>query len=295
MSYQTRNILILSVIAVLITCIGGYFVFFVNPSKIDKSSKTLMDLRSRISALEGTENEFVQVKEGIEEREARFASMDKTIVQHVPTAKTYEYLTQILQQTGFFKFSVRYKNSKEAGTYGYNTFQINGEGSFDNIYELISYLERGPQLYKVRNVKLTGMERAGNGKASKLLIPFQMEIWAYYANISDIPINNRRLKDVEISGLRNPFKPLVSRKIPANVSGLLDVQRGELKALVADKALIAGPSGKMHELREGDRVYLGYLTRIDFQRNFAEFTLNKGGIVEKFVLRLKFDRNRVEF
>ena len=55
-----------------------------------------------------------------------------------------------------------------------------------------------------------------------------------------------------------------------------------------NKALIADNSGKIHELAEGDRVYLGYLNKINVEKNEVGFVLNKGGIVERFTLKIRF-------
>jgi hypothetical protein len=37
---------------------------------------------------------------------------------------------------------------------------------------------------------------------------------------------------------------------------------------------------------EGEQVYLGYLTKIDYQNSRVSFILNKGGIIEKMDLEL---------
>jgi hypothetical protein len=37
---------------------------------------------------------------------------------------------------------------------------------------------------------------------------------------------------------------------------------------------------------EGEQVYLGYLTKIDYDNNSVSFILNKGGIIEKVTLEL---------
>ena len=69
---------------------------------------------------------------------------------------------------------------------------------------------------------------------------------------------------------------------------LPEVERADLKAIVNDKVLIADVEGNIHELKEGDKVYLGYLKRIKPDDNEAHFILNKGGIVEKFSLHIRF-------
>jgi hypothetical protein len=40
-------------------------------------------------------------------------------------------------------------------------------------------------------------------------------------------------------------------------------------------------------LAEGDEVYLGYLTKINYDKYSCEFLLNKGGILEKITLVLE--------
>ena len=174
--------------------------------------------------------------------------------------------------------------------YGYNIYNIKGEASFNKIYKLIWYLERGPFLYRITKLRLKGVEsKDRDNKRVKLIIPFEMEIRGYYANIPNLPTSQRTIEDVTIQQVRNPFLPFILKNIPPNRDGLLEVERGELKAIVADRALIADQNGKIYSLSVGDKVYLGYLTRIDPVNNQVEFTLNKGGLVEKVVLKIKFE------
>jgi hypothetical protein len=41
-------------------------------------------------------------------------------------------------------------------------------------------------------------------------------------------------------------------------------------------------------LQEGDEVYLGYVTKIDPEGGRIECTLNKGGIIEKVELKIRY-------
>ena len=86
------------------------------------------------------------------------------------------------------------------------------------------------------------------------------------------------------------FKPLISSEPPANLRGLVDVERSDLRAVMTDKIFIVDENGKAHMLSVGDEVYLGYLTRIDQDKNEAEFTLNKGGIIDRVVLKTRFGK-----
>jgi hypothetical protein len=71
---------------------------------------------------------------------------------------------------------------------------------------------------------------------------------------------------------------------------LPDIQAGQLLALIPDGAFIADASGDTYLLWEGDKVYLGYLTEIDFESNEVHFILNKGGIIEKVKLALEKEK-----
>ncbi|MDP3831240.1 MAG: hypothetical protein Q8Q47_08215, partial [Ignavibacteriaceae bacterium] len=75
--------------------------------------------------------------------------------------------------------------------------------------------------------------------------------------------------------------------IPPNFDGLLDVQGARLLALVPEGAFVSDMKGNSYLLIEGDQVYLGYLTKIDYKNNSVKFILNKGGIVENVSLELE--------
>jgi len=82
------------------------------------------------------------------------------------------------------------------------------------------------------------------------------------------------------------FYPLIRTEIPPNIRSLLDVQGAKLLALVPDGAFLADVRGNSFLLIEGDEVYLGYLTTIDYKWKKVTFVLNKGGVVETVVLSL---------
>ena len=126
----------------------------------------------------------------------------------------------------------------------------------------------------------------------ELILPFDMEIKAYFATVEDLQNDAKKLSDVKVATAQDPFYPSILRNLPLNTDALLEVEQASLKAIIPGKALIADNGGEIHVLREGDRVYLGYLTRIDTENNLVEFTLNKGGIIEKIVLNLGFDANK---
>jgi hypothetical protein len=67
----------------------------------------------------------------------------------------------------------------------------------------------------------------------------------------------------------------------------LDVQGAKLLALIPEGAFLSDSKGNTYLLWEGQQVYLGYLTKIDYDHNTVSFILNKGGIIEKTDLTLE--------
>jgi len=80
---------------------------------------------------------------------------------------------------------------------------------------------------------------------------------------------------------------LIRNEIPPNVDELLDVQGAKLLALIPEGAFVADTKGNTYLVWEGEQVYLGYLTKIDYDNNSVSFILNKGGIIEKVTLELE--------
>jgi hypothetical protein len=90
----------------------------------------------------------------------------------------------------------------------------------------------------------------------------------------------------------NPFLPLITQHLPENRSGFFEVEGARIKALTHDMAYLVDRQGRLHILREGDRVFMGWLTQIDIRRNRVWFVLNKGGIEERVALKAEFDTER---
>ncbi len=289
MPYKTRNTLILLAFLVIISVIGAYFIIYRYPKKINEAKAEIRRIEQQINALGDLQIELYNLQKQIKEEQEKLTQLDKQIVPDVTPAMTYSYLNSILNYAGFVKFDMLYMGSKKAQKYAYNIYDIKGEASFDNIYKFIWYIERGPQIYRISRLNLRGVEtRDEQTRRFQIVVPFQMEVHALYADVKDLPPIKRTLADVKVEEVENPFVPYIYRELPPNIRGLLEVERADLKAVIPGRAFVADHTGKIHVLKEGDEVYLGYVTKIDIEKNQVEFTLNKAGIVEKFVLKLRF-------
>ena len=289
MSYKMRNILILSTFIVVILIVGGFFILYSYPKKIANLKTELGGVERQIAELDGIEIQFIKLQELISAEEMKLANLDKQIVSDVKSSRTYAYLNSIIEHTGELKFDIVYSERVMSGNYGFNVYSIKGEGSFENIYKFIWYIERGPQIYKLKNLSLRGVESSQRRSGrSNLIITFDMELCALFADVHDLPLIKRDLASVVVEEFKDPFNPRVKRKLPLNKGNLIEVERSELKAVIPGKAFIADHRGKVRVVQVGDKVYLGYATKINVEKNQVEFSLNKNGKVQKFVLRLRF-------
>ena len=71
---------------------------------------------------------------------------------------------------------------------------------------------------------------------------------------------------------------------------MLDVQGAKLLAIIPEGAFLSSSNGTTFLLWEGEQVYLGYLTKIDYDNNKVNFIINKGGIIENISLSLEKEK-----
>ena len=174
------------------------------------------------------------------------------------------------------------------GDFGYGIFSIRGKGSFQTVFQFIHYLENGPQLYQVDKISLHSLEiKDEKSGLPKLVLPFNMEIHAYFTDLEGLPEIKHTLADVRPGKAANPFLPGILKTLPANVNNLIEVENAEVVGIFTNRAMIRY-NGETHILKRGEKVYLGYLSKIDPDNNVVVFKLNKGGIVERVTLKLEF-------
>lgn len=295
MSYQRRNFFVLLALVLIVSLVSAYFLLFHYPRKVRQVEKKIKQTKKEIAALDGIEKQYEMVVQLIAQKEKKIAQNDKQISVEVTPAQSYDYLNRIIQYSGIVDFDLYFAGKQKTKAYGYNIYQIKGESYFSNLFRFIWYIERGPQIYKIKKLVMRGVENIDPEEGYfQLLIPFEMELWALYADLPDLPKVKRSLGDVRVVKAHNMFYPYLRSNLPPNVDGLVEAERAELRAIVSGKALIADHNGNVHMLKEGDRVYLGYVSKIDPAANEVEFTLNKGGIVERFVLKMQFGNQKRE-
>ena len=150
-------------------------------------------------------------------------------------------------------------------------------------------LENDRRLYKINAIALRGLEIAGTDKEEgRVVVTFDMTVHAYFSSISELSssLGERSISPNPLSV--DPFMPVISAGLPPNLHGLVEVERSDLKAVIPGKAFVLDQDNTIRTMQEGDEVYLGYVTKVDPEGGRLECTLNKGGIIEKVALNIRY-------
>ncbi|HQV30769.1 MAG TPA: hypothetical protein PKV71_02790 [Calditrichia bacterium] len=284
MSYQKRNLITLASVLLFLALIFGYFILISYPEENRKAQDRLGRVNQRIGSLSGIESDYHAFDALLQDQKKRLSQLDRILVNQISSASTYKYLNDILNRIGFLEFNLQFVKEHNNDTYGYHQYRLKGEGSYKRVFDFITMIERGPLLNKITRLNMRGVESGSN-----VVVPFEMELRAYFGKFDELPLPDRSLADVQMVQASDPFNPIIKRRLPRNSTGLLEVERASLMAIVPGKALIADYKGKIYELSKGSQVYLGYLTTINQAANEVVFTLNKGGAVTNYVMKLNFD------
>ncbi|MBZ0263937.1 hypothetical protein K8I28_04645 [bacterium] len=289
MSFKMRNTLILLLQVLVVSGIAVYLIFFHYTGRIEAMERHSDTLDSLLVTIPDRENYLRGLQDFIEQKRLRLENFDREVHSSMTLADAFEYLDEVQNEFGSLKFNLESVKEVRNDGYGYQSFKLAGIGTYRAIMGVIFVLERGPKIFFIDKLTLHGMEtQPGDEYEQSVMVPFELTIRAMFADLEVIPSVNRSVSSVDVPTSPNIFYPIIKRSIPLNKEGLIDVEQAQLRALLADKAIVVDQKGKVHSLKEGDRVYLGYLTSINKQKNNIEFTLNKGGIVERFTLNLSF-------
>lgn len=285
MDRKIINTIILIVVLVLLSVTGGGYSFWFLQKEIDKQNV-------KIKKLEETSYDTEKLMDQLQQLKDQAAELDSILALrkfNIPIG---------LKQSGFYNFinkvsfsfapqsyvNIEYESENFGEHFNYYQYKLSGQAYFNDLYKLVYAVEQSKELKKIENAEIDNFVKVDDDGIPYYLVNFSMNAKVYFANddrFASAEFRENRLKPNPIYDL---FYPLIRNEIPPNINNLLDVQTAKLLALVPDGAFLADESGNTFLLWEGDEVYLGYLTEIDFDKSQVSFILNKGGIIEKITL-----------
>lgn len=293
MPYSIRNSIILLVLLVIFCGGGGTYIFWYQK----KDLKTLKQERKKIHAQLGdVQNLYVRFEELTRQVQAlndAWKLRPKMIPTLESATETHHYLNSILGLSPEMDLNVLTQEKVDQNGCGYIRYHLAGQGSFHSMHRFLEYLEYGPRLMKLVNVDIREVHTMDEEHGEIVhTVQFDADLLAYFSEQPAFKdsANVPQLSEIALTDMKtNPFCSLVNPEIPPNAYDLPDVEKSTLLAVMKGRAFISDQHGELVMLVEGDEVYLGYVSKIMPERRQVLFILNKGGMVERYVLTVRFE------
>lgn len=292
MNKKLRSTLVLLALLFIILIAGGAYLYFVQGKALNEKREKLKELQAKALDPQELNAQYVDLLAKSNQLDSILAHREFNIPQNLSSIRFYNFVNNITN--GFSdktQVNVEFLEQKEDKEFLYYEYKLTGFGYFNDVYRLIYSIEKSKELKKVKNVSLGNLVQTSTDEMPIYLVNFTLTAQTYYSRDSRFAPAVFVENDLSSPGIYDAFYPLIRNEIPPNVDELLDVQGAKLLALIPEGAFIADSKGGTYLIWEGEQVYLGYLTKIDYQNSRVSFILNKGGIIEKLDLEL----DRTEF
>ena len=288
MNRKVKSTLGLVGLLIIILLIGGAYVFIYQRSTIKSDQKKLATLKANHY---DTGQLTIQLK-GLEKKasvlDSILAKRKFNIPQNLSSINFFNFLNKVsVDFSQNTQTDVEFLDQKPDKEFFYYEYKINGGGDYNDLFQLIYAIEQSKELKKIKNVTLSNYITTDKDGTPNFLVSFTIVVDVYFSTNNRFSTTELVENNLTTSPIFDVFYPLIRNQIPPNVDNLLDVQGAKLLALIPEGAFIADSKGNTYLLWEGQQVYLGYLTKIDYDHNTVSFILNKGGIIEKVDLELE--------
>jgi hypothetical protein len=288
MNRKVKNTLGIVGLLLIISILGFGYIFIFQRNSIKKDEQEKAKLIKEVKEPEVLEAERNELAKKAAEIDSILNARKFNIPKALSSIKFFDFVNR---ETSSFsdkaKINVEYVDKKDDRNFFYYSYKVYGQAQFSELYQLITGIEQSKELKKVRSITLSSMVANVEGGKPDYLVNFTMLVAVYFSADDRFASSTLVENKFQYKSVYNFFYPLIRNDIPPNVDNLLDVQGAKLLALIPEGAFVADASGNTFLLYEGQEVYLGYLTKIDYESNKVSFILNKGGIIEKVDLQLQ--------
>ena len=281
----------LSVLALLIIILvaGGIFIFVLQRGDLSERQEKMAELNKNVYDPVELENRYQELQRKSAELDSILANRKFNIPQNISSIKFFNFINKIVadfpKETTVNVEYVRQAPDKE---FFFHEYKLTGGGNYNDVYKMIYAIEQSKELKKIGKLTFTNLVKTDD-EIPLFLVNFELITQVYYSSDNRFAPAEFVENNLYTGPIYDAFYPLIRNEIPPNVDNLLDVQGARLLALIPEGAFVADNKGNTYLVWEGEQVYLGYLTKIDYDNNTVSFILNKGGIIEQVTLQL--DRN----
>lgn len=293
MPYAIRNSIILVVLLIFVGGLGAGYIYFYQEPRIGELEAERAKVREQLGDADDLFDKLVSVQERVEVLNAAWRRRPKTLPAEELSSTSNIYLNDILSMSPEMDLNVFTEEQVMQNGCGYTRYHLAGQGSFESFIRLIQYLEFGPRLMKLTNFDVREVHMVDDERGSiRHTVQFDIDLLAYFSNqkafedtLETVSLQTTNFETIA----HDPFHSLVTPEVPPNTFDLPNVEQSTLLAIMKGRAFISDQKSQLLMLSEGDEVYLGYVSKIMPERRQVLFLLNKGGIIERYILTLRLE------
>lgn len=288
MNRKIKNTLILLGFLVGLAVVGFAYVFFIQQAGIKSRNAKLIDLKSLDYDPEVLRITVVEKSRRVQLLDSILAARKFNIPISLSPLRFYDFMNDLgAYLSSDAKYNIEYKDKFNDGQFFYYEYKIVGTGTFNDLFQLVYGIEESRNLKKVKNINLINFISSKDLEPPKFIVSYTLDVAIYFSTDDRFFTSGVSENELKTAKLYDIFYPLIQTEIPPNTDEALDIQGARLLALVPEGAFISDTKDITHLLVEGDKVYLGFLTQIDYKNNKCMFVIDKGGIIENITLELE--------
>ena len=293
MSKKLRSTLSLVGLLLLIVIVSGVYVFVFQRGKLNQKKNKLEELRASNYNTQQLAQQYKDLLKRSTVLDSILAARKFNIPQNLSQIKFYDFINNVsAPYSDESQVDVEFVERKQDKDFFYYDYKLSGKAPYKDLYNLIYAIEHSKELKKITNIALNNLVVTDKDGVPDFLVGFTMNVGVYFSNNDRFATAKLVENNLRTTTPYDAFYPDIRNQIPPNIDNLLDVQGAKLLALIPEGAFVADNKGNTYLVYEGEQVYLGYLTKIDYDKNTVNFILNKGGIIEKVQLALEKEKTK---
>ncbi len=296
-----RNILNTIFLLLVTAAIAGFGHWKINtdqPAKVQKINDTIQLAELQQAEVDQLLVQLASSEELAGQSLAKWRSRYKSIPPQLSTAEMVLYL-ESLTRSGFEQFDIDLQGVTDMGDYSFYTFRVNATAYFKDLYHFVWHIENNREFYRINDLKMAHKtiykENTRTGIPRRLdMVDLSFTLDAYFSGSEGLTVEDDELIPIPRQLLamhapaHNSFYPIIRTDLPPNDELLLDVEEAELVSITGVTAVFEG-NGETFYVKEGDRIYLGEVTKVDPHNLFVRVKLNKGGKVLSFDIKMDME------
>lgn len=291
MSKKLRSTLSLVGLLLLIVVISGVYVFVFQRGKLNEKRNKLEELMANDYNTEQLTLQYQDLLERSSVLDSILAARKFNIPQNLSSIKFYNFINTVSSTySEASQIDIEFLDQNQDKEFFYFAYKLSGKATYNDLFNLVHGIEHSKELKKITGISLNNLVVSDQDGVPSFLVGFTMNVGVYFSTNDRFATASLVENNLRTAPAYDAFYPVIRNQIPPNVDMLLDVQGAKLLALIPEGAFVADNKGNTYLVWEGEQVYLGYLTKIDYEKNKVSFILNKGGIIEKVELVLEKEK-----